>query len=357
MKITHNLTIDLQRRGNLQKIEVVQGDTYTRLVNISLYNNGVLWDVPTESGILVRYHKQDGTSGVYEELPDGSPAGVVEENNVLIALAPQMLTAPGKVPTQVLIVVDDQVLSTFSFIVDVEEDSSKGAVGSENYYNWKSAFIPQTTDAQVGQYLEISKVDSHGRIEEVKSVVNPAINAELAAGEAKRIAENADFNANEALSTADVAKNLAIRNSDDIATLSSSKLPQVTGAKVGQYIKITEVDELGRVVAFEAVNAPTSGSISGDIEMQGDSINNVGSLSFTGPNNTSVDGFWIQSGTAVSKEDGSKTSVAEFYSSDTDEGVVIRNVAPGVEDSDAVNLAQLNSIIDTKLGVIENGTY
>jgi autotransporter adhesin len=36
---------------------------------------------------------------------------------------------------------------------------------------------------------------------------------------------------------------------------------------------------------------------------------------------------------------------------------VIRNVAPGVEDSDAVNLAQLNSIIDTKLGVIENGTY
>jgi hypothetical protein len=134
-------------------------------------------------------------------------------------------------------------------------------------------------------------------------------------------------------------------------------LPQVTGAKVGQYIKITEVDELGHVVAFEAVNAPTSGSISGDIEMQGDAINNVGSLSFTGPNNTSLDGFWIQSGTAVSKEDGSKTSVAEFYSSDTDEGVVIRNVAPGVEDSDAVNLAQLNSIIDTKLGVIENGTY
>ena len=349
MKITHNLTIDLQRRGNLQKIDVVQGDTYTRLVNISLYNNGVLWDVPTDSGILVRYHKPDGTSGIYEELPDGSPAGVVEENNVLITLAPQMLTAPGKVPTQVSIVVDDQVLSTFSFIVDVEEDPSKGAVGSENYYNWKSAFIPQTTDAHVGQYLEIAKVDSHGRIEEVKSVVNPAISAELVAGEAKRIAENADFNANEAMSTAGVAKNLAIRNSDDIATLSSSKLPQVTGAKVGQYIKITEVDELGRVVAFEAVNAPTSGSISGDLEMQGDSISNVGSLSFTGPNNTSVDGFWIQSGTAVSNEDGNKTSVAEFYSSDTDEGVVIRNVATGVEDSDAVNLAQLNSVVSGKL--------
>lgn len=351
MKITHNLTIDLQRKGNLQKIDVVQGDTYTRLVNISLYNNGVLWEVPTDGGILVRYHKPDGTSGIYEKLPDGSPAGVVEENNVLITLAPQMLTAPGKVPAQVSIVVDDQVLSTFSFIVDVEEDSSKGAIGSENYHNWKSAFIPQTTDAHVGQYLEITKVDSRGRIEEVKSVVNPAISAELAAGEAKRIAQNAEFNAGEALSTADVAKNLAIRNADDIATLSSSKLPQVTGAKVGQYIKITEVDELGRVVAFEAVNAPTSGSISGNLEMHGDSINNVGSLSFIGPSNTSVDGFWIQSGAAVSNEDGSKMAVAEFYSSDTDDNVVIRNVAPGVEDRDAVNLAQLNSIIDTKLGV------
>lgn len=355
MKITHNLTIDLQRRGNLQKIDVVQGDTYTRLVNISLYNNGVLWDVPTDSGILVRYHKPDGTSGIYEELPDGSPAGAVDGNGVLITLAPQMLTAPGKVSTQVSIVVDDQVLSTFSFIVDVEEDTSKGAVGSENYYNWKSAFIPQTKDAHVGQYLEITKVDSRGRIEEVKSVANPAINAELAAGEAKRIAQNADFNANEALESADVAKNLAIRNSDDIETLSSSKLPQVTGAKAGQYIKITEVDDIGRVVAFEAVNAPTSGSISGDIEMQGDAINNVGSLSFTGPNNTSVDGFWIQSGTAASKEDGSKTSVAEFYSSDTDEGVVIRNVAPGVEDSDAVNLAQLSKKISSPIGEVKVG--
>lgn len=392
MKITHNLTIDLQRRGNLQKIDVVQGDTYTRLVNISLYNNGVIWDVPTDSGILVRYHKPDGTSGIYEELPDGSPAGTSGENNVTITLAPQMLTAPGKVPTQVSIVVGDQVLSTFSFVVDVEEDPSKGSIGSENYHNWKSAFIPQTTDAHVGQYLEITAVDSYGRVEGVKAVVNPAIQAELMASDAKRAATESGYLANEAsevansaylyaksasenatnanelaisvgekadeaLKTANDANNLSARNADDIADLVASKLPQVTGAKVGQYIKITEVDDIGRVVAFEAVNAPTSGSISGDLEMQGDSINNVGSISFIGPNNTSVDGFWIQSGAAVSKEDGSKTSVVEFYSSDTDEGVVIRNVANGVEERDAVNLAQLNSIIDAKLGVIENGTY
>jgi hypothetical protein len=392
MKITHNLKIDLQRRGNLQKIDVVQGDTFTRLVNISLYNNGVLWEIPEGSEILVRYDKPDGTTGIYAELPDGSVAGVVEGSNVLITLAPQMLTVPGNVPTQVSIVVGDEVLSTFSFIVAVEEDPSKGAVGSENYHSWKSSFIPQTSGAFVGQYLEIAAVDSYGRVKEVKAVVNPAIQAELMASDAKRAATEASnlaseasetansayayaksasenaTNANElatsvsgkadeALKTANDANNLSARNADDIADLMTSKLPQVTGAKVGQYIKITEVDNLGRVVAFEAVNAPSSGSISGDLEMQGDAINNVGSLSFTGPNNTSLDGFWIQSGTAVSKEDGSKTSVAEFYSSDTDEGVVIRNVAPGVEDSDAVNLAQLNSIIDTKLGVIENGTY
>jgi hypothetical protein len=89
--------------------------------------------------------------------------------------------------------------------------------------------------------------------------------------------------------------------------------------------------------------------------MQGDAINDVGSLSFTGPNNTSVDGFWVQSGAAISKGDGSKTSVAEFYSNDTDDSVIIRNVAPGVDDADAVNMAQLSEKISIPIGEVKVG--
>lgn len=449
MRITHNLAIDLQNKGNLKKIDVVQGDTYTRSVSIKLYDNGILWDIPQESTILVRYSKPDGTAGIYEQLPDGTIAGYVEDNTVTVLLAPQMFTCPGRVPTQVSLVVDDQILSTFSFVVDVEADPSKGAAGSESYFDWKTAFIPQvsnahvghyleiesvdsngriwsvkdvpnpaiaaelmaldaknialsaeatadsayanaemakelaasaipqTSGANVGQYLEITAVDSNGRVAGIKGVPNPAITAELKAQEAKRTALEAEATANsayakaevaiqhaaianesatsamekadEALETANYAQNTSERNADSIADLARTKLPQVTGAKVGQYIMVTGVDDEGRIAAFAPVDAPTSGSIDGDLDMKGDSINGVGSLSFNGPDSNVGDGFWIQANYAISKEDGSKTSVVQLFSNDTDDPVVIRNVSPAQNDNDVVNLAQLNSAVSGKL--------
>lgn len=421
MRITHNLTIDLQHKGNLKKIDVVQGDTYTRSVSIGLYDNGVLWDIPQESTILVRYSKPDGTAGIYEWLPDGSIAGYVEDNTVTVLLAPQMFTCPGRVPTQVSLVVDDQILSTFSFVVDVEADPSKGAAGSESYFNWKTAFIPQVSNAHVGYYLEIESVDSNGRIESVKDVPNPAIaaelmaldaknialsaeetadsayanaemakelaasampqtsganvgqyleitavdsngrvagikgvpnpaiTAELKAQEAKRTALEAEETANSAYANAEVAINEAAKNTDDIADLVLNKLPQVTGARVGQYMMVTGVDDEGRVTAFAPVDAPTSGSIDGDLDMKDNSINGVGSLSFNGPDANAGDGFWIQTSHAISKEDGSKTSVVQLFSNDTDDPVIIRNVAPAEDNNDVVNLDQLNSAVSGKL--------
>jgi hypothetical protein len=169
MKITHNLKIDLARPEIVPPVAVSQGDAYTREVKVALYANGVAWTPPAGHDVAVRYRKPDGATGIYDTLPDGSAAWSSKDNTVTVTLCPQMLTCPGKVSAQVSIIVGSSIISTFTFFVIVEADPSKGAVRSENYNNWRKAFLPQTTGAKVGQFLQISKVDDAGRIIEVVS--------------------------------------------------------------------------------------------------------------------------------------------------------------------------------------------
>ncbi len=173
MTITHNLKIDLVRPAILPPVTVVQGDTYTREVQISLYAAGVAWELPEGHDVAIRYSKSDGTAGVYDTMPDGSMAWQSEGNTVNIMLCPQMLTAPGMVPTQVSIIMDERTLSTFTFLVAVEPDAGKGALASENYYNWRTAFLPQITGAKPGQYLRIAEVDEQGWVVALEAVDAP----------------------------------------------------------------------------------------------------------------------------------------------------------------------------------------
>ena len=49
--------------------------------------------------------------------------------------------------------------------------------------------------------------------------------------------------------------------------------------------------------------------------------------------------------------------ILELYGDQGDEQVVLRGVADGVYEYDAATVGQVNSLIDAKLGVIENGSY
>ena len=73
MTITHKLKLDLQRKGELQRIDVVQGDALTRQVDLVLENGGKPWLFPICEPVA-RYCKPDGTMGVYDTLPTGTPA-------------------------------------------------------------------------------------------------------------------------------------------------------------------------------------------------------------------------------------------------------------------------------------------
>lgn len=135
MKIIHKLDMDLAQRDEIQRIDVVQGDNNTRVLELALHSGGTEWEPPGTVAVWMRYCKSDGTKGVYDTLPDGTKAWNLTGNAVQITLAPQMLTVSGMVVTQVVLIDGSDELATFSVQIHVERNPAAGALESEDYLN------------------------------------------------------------------------------------------------------------------------------------------------------------------------------------------------------------------------------
>lgn len=135
MIITHKLEMDLASRAAMPKIDVVQGDSNTRELELTLLSNGEAWTVPEDAAVWIRYCKSDGTKGIYDTLPDGTAAWRAEENVLTVELAPQMLTAAGTVLAQAELVQGVDTLATFSVQIGVERNPAAGVLESEDYLN------------------------------------------------------------------------------------------------------------------------------------------------------------------------------------------------------------------------------
>lgn len=144
MEITQKLELDFVRRGIPPRVDAVQGDRYTRMLELWLYENGLSWPLPNGASVLMRYRKPDGTAGLYDTMPDGTVAWSAEENIVRFSVAPQVLTVPGIVQAQMEVKLGGANLASFAFLIAVEPDSSGGALEAEAYSDW-SAWLEQTT--------------------------------------------------------------------------------------------------------------------------------------------------------------------------------------------------------------------
>lgn len=171
MIVNKRITIDLLASGKVDTVQTVQGDAYSRAVEIDLRQGRKPWAIPDGVSVMVEYVKPDGTKGLYDTLPDGTQAWSADGNILTIHIAPQMLTANGSVATQVSITKDSARLSLFKFWVYVNQKIH--GEDSEDYINWRSAFLPQVENAKAGQYFEIEEVDSAGRAVKVKAVDAP----------------------------------------------------------------------------------------------------------------------------------------------------------------------------------------
>lgn len=154
MIVKTKIIMDLLKPTLCPVINAVQGDTYSRGIDISLFAAGVAWEIPDDVTAAVRYRKRDGTKGYYDTLPDGSAAWSAANNVLTVLLAPQMLTVAGPVVTQIEMIQGAKVLATFSMRLFVEENPAAGVLESEDYINWL-----QWMEAELDAYLEKAKVN------------------------------------------------------------------------------------------------------------------------------------------------------------------------------------------------------
>ena len=143
MIITHKLKpMDLAQKQNTGRVDVVQGDKYSRNIEFTFMYNGVAWQIPDGTTAIVRYKKPDATGGNYDTLPDGSTAYQINGNVLTVCLAPQVCTVPGIVQLSVGLIQGSAEINTFSINIVVQPNP--GAIYQSEDYIRLSGAVPNS---------------------------------------------------------------------------------------------------------------------------------------------------------------------------------------------------------------------
>ena len=89
---TTALTLNMQLPNIATVAWAVQGDQLSRYVECTLVDGSTAWNPQEGYHGLIRYHKPDGTSGVYDVDEDDNPAVTWVDNVATVILAQQALT-------------------------------------------------------------------------------------------------------------------------------------------------------------------------------------------------------------------------------------------------------------------------
>lgn len=135
MEAITNIEIDLTfPRPYGPWVYAVQGDGNTRQVTVTLLSGKRPWSVPEGAEVAVEYQQPGGTKGLYNLLPDGTPAIHAQGNRVAVILAAPMLSEPGDVRTAIVINNRElDQLTTFPFTVTVKANAFALGQKAEDY--------------------------------------------------------------------------------------------------------------------------------------------------------------------------------------------------------------------------------
>lgn len=135
MQVTHKIDVHLDKNRLIAPVDVMQGDAYTRKLEISLYFAGEKWPVPEGASIVIGYFGASGR-GAYDSFPDGAPIYQTDGNKVTIALIPQVTAAFGITYVTVVFMGEDgEQLATFAVPVKAARNPALGAGKPQDYYN------------------------------------------------------------------------------------------------------------------------------------------------------------------------------------------------------------------------------
>lgn len=170
MNVKHRVVMDLAQKGVTPCIFAVQGDSGTRTLIAELQSNGLSWEIPAGTALLVRYRKPDGTGGVYDSLPDGTKAWSAEGSTLTVALAPQVFTARGTVEMELTLLKEQQQISTFLLELRVSGQLPEGEESRDyvNLASWMAAYGGgvSVTDASIDDRGHLILTLSDGRVQD-----------------------------------------------------------------------------------------------------------------------------------------------------------------------------------------------
>ena len=176
MKTTPKIKLDLTKRGISPRIYAVQGDLYTRMVELSLSADGIPWQIPKDTKILIRYQKPDRTVSLYDTLPNGRCAYSTRGNTVTVAIASDALALAGDVPLVISLIQGQEALSTLEIILTVEPNHGVEPVSTGAGCNILG-ILAAPESALEGQILAVEKIDSTGTIQKLKAIDLPDSNS------------------------------------------------------------------------------------------------------------------------------------------------------------------------------------
>lgn len=98
--VTTALTLNMQLPNIAAVSWAVQGDQLSREIQATLVDGSTAWNPQVGYHGVVRFHKPDGTSGVYDVDEDGNPAVTWTGNVATVKIVQQALTVAGTVLMQ-----------------------------------------------------------------------------------------------------------------------------------------------------------------------------------------------------------------------------------------------------------------
>ena len=137
MNVTHKITMDLTRPTNGNRINVVEGDRNSRIVNVHLYENSVNWEIPDEAIVLIKWERESGVGGEYNQLSDGSSAWSASGNILTITLSEESTKYSGTVKFSIILETVDSQISTFVIVANVhaiangKEETNSGSTSPD----------------------------------------------------------------------------------------------------------------------------------------------------------------------------------------------------------------------------------
>lgn len=167
MVIKHQIKMDLARPGIMPRVDAVQGDQYTRQLELSLYANGTAWAVPEGATVVIRFARSDGSGGTYDRAGE-EKAWTAAEHVLTVTLVPEVLLKSGPVMVAVDVMKGVKKITTFALLVMVQPNVAFEKELEQSSFR-VAAYLPIPEGAEVGQFLKVAQVSDTGVVTKLES--------------------------------------------------------------------------------------------------------------------------------------------------------------------------------------------